>query len=88
MSSKRYLEKFKIEAVKQIIEKRYPVAEVAARLGVATLPVCVGEALWHVRRHIFDYIEMFYNTRRRHGYNDRLSPVEFERRHFERLESV
>jgi transposase len=35
MSSKRYLEEFKIEAVKQITEGRYPVAEVSARLGVS-----------------------------------------------------
>lgn len=40
------------------------------------------------RSDVFNYIEMFYNPRRRHGYNNRLSPVEFERRHFERLESV
>ena len=37
---------------------------------------------------VFDYIEMFYNTKRRHGYNNRLSPVEFERQHSMRLESV
>lgn len=41
-----------------------------------------------VRQDIFDYIEMFYNPKCRHGFNDRLSPVEFERRHFERLASV
>lgn len=35
MSSKRYAEEFKIEAVKQITERRYPVAEVSARLGVS-----------------------------------------------------
>ncbi len=40
------------------------------------------------RTDVFDYIEMFYNPKRRHGYNGRLSPVEFERRHFMRLESV
>lgn len=40
------------------------------------------------RSDVFDYIEMFYNPKRRHGYNDRLSPVEFERRHFMRQESV
>jgi putative transposase len=28
---------------------------------------------------VFNYIEMFYNTRRQHGHNDGLSPVEFER---------
>jgi len=37
---------------------------------------------------VFDYIEMFYNPRCRHGHNNRLSPIEFERRHFVRLESV
>ncbi|MEX5742517.1 transposase, partial [Acinetobacter baumannii] len=36
MSSKRYPEEFKIEAVKQITEKGHSVAEVAARLGTTT----------------------------------------------------
>jgi len=36
MSSKRYPEEFKIEAVKQITERGYPVSEVARRLGVTT----------------------------------------------------
>ena len=40
------------------------------------------------RTDVFDYIEMFYNPKRRHGYNNRLSPVDFERRHFERLANV
>ena len=31
---------------------------------------------------IFDHIEMFYNSKRRHGFNDRLSPEKFEREHF------
>lgn len=35
MSSKRYPEEFKIEAVKQITERRYPVVEVSTRLGVS-----------------------------------------------------
>jgi len=35
MSSKRYPEEFKTEAVKQITEKRYPISEVASRLGVS-----------------------------------------------------
>lgn len=33
------------------------------------------------RRDIFDYIKMFYNPVRRHGYNDNLSPTEFERQY-------
>lgn len=41
------------------------------------------------RAEIFDYIEMFYNTRRKHGFNDQLSPVEYERQYQKmRLESV
>lgn len=36
MSSKRYPEEFKIEAVKQVSEKGHSVAEVAARLGTTT----------------------------------------------------
>lgn len=36
MSSKRYPEEFKIEAVKQVTEKGRSVAEVAARLGTTT----------------------------------------------------
>ena len=40
------------------------------------------------RRDIFDYIELFYNTKRRHGYADGVPPVEFEKQYFNRLESV
>lgn len=35
MSNKRYPEEFKIEAVRQIFERGYPVAEVSSRLGVS-----------------------------------------------------
>ncbi len=35
MSSKRYTEEFKVEAIKQVTERGYPVAEVAGRLGVS-----------------------------------------------------
>lgn len=27
------------------------------------------------RSDVFDYIEMFYNAKRRHGFNNQLSPV-------------
>ncbi len=40
------------------------------------------------RSDVFNYIEMFYNTRRRHGFNDQLSPVEYEARYDQRLASV
>jgi transposase InsO family protein len=34
----------------------------------------------HAKRELFDYIEAFYNTRRRHSTLDYVSPAEFERR--------
>jgi putative transposase len=40
------------------------------------------------RTDVFNYIEMFYNPKRRHNTAGDLSPVEFERRHFQRLGSV
>ena len=40
------------------------------------------------RSDVFDYIEMFYNSKRRHGFNNQLSPVEFEKRYFQSLGSV
>jgi hypothetical protein len=40
------------------------------------------------RQDVFDYIEMFCNPKRRHGFNERLSPVNYEKRYFERLASV
>lgn len=36
MSNPRYPEEFKIQAVNQVAEKKLPVADVAARLGVST----------------------------------------------------
>lgn len=36
MSSKRYTDEFKIEAVKQVTERGFSVGEVARRLGVTT----------------------------------------------------
>ena len=40
------------------------------------------------RADIFNYIEMFYNPKRRHGTAGDVSPVEFEKRHSQRLKSV
>ncbi len=40
------------------------------------------------RADVVDYIEMFYNSRRRHGFNNLLSPVEYERRFTKRLVGV
>jgi putative transposase len=40
------------------------------------------------RRDVVDYVEMFYNNRRRHGFNEMLSPVEYEKRFTEQLVSA
>ncbi len=40
------------------------------------------------RSDVFDYIEMFYNPSRRHGSNDGLSPVEFEKQYLAKQRSV
>ena len=36
----------------------------------------------------FDYIEMFYNSKRRHGSSDQMSPTEYENQYYQRLGSV
>ena len=46
MSNKRFTEEFRIEAVKQITERGYPVKEVSERLGVST---------WSLYNWIKDY---------------------------------
>lgn len=40
------------------------------------------------RQDVFDYIEMFYNPKRRHSFNNDLSPVEYEKQYFQQLSSV
>ena len=40
------------------------------------------------RSDVFDYIEMFYNPKRRHSYSGNVSPVQFEQQYFNRLKSV
>jgi len=40
------------------------------------------------RSDIFDYIEMFYNPKRRHSHANDCSPVEFEQQYFNRLQGV
>lgn len=40
------------------------------------------------QQDMFDYIEMFYNPKRRHSFNNGLSPVKCEKQYFEQLESV
>ena len=39
------------------------------------------ESYGHAKEALFDYIEVFYNQRRRHSTLGQISPAEFERRH-------
>ncbi|WP_320728619.1 IS3 family transposase [Enterobacter ludwigii] len=40
------------------------------------------------RSDVFDYIEMFYNSKRRHGSSDQMSPTEYENQYYQRLGRV
>jgi len=40
------------------------------------------------RADVFNYIELFYNSKWRHSTTAGLSPAEFDQRHFQRLASV
>lgn len=40
------------------------------------------------RQDVFDYIEMFYNPKRRHSHANDLFPVEYEKQYSMRLGSV
>ena len=40
------------------------------------------------RQDVFDYIEMFYNPKRKHARNGMLSPLDFERQQKMRTEGV
>jgi hypothetical protein len=53
--------------------------------SVAYAPVRLegGDGALAARRGVFDCIEMFYNPKRRQGYNQGLAPVEFEKQHFQ-----
>ena len=63
-----------------------------ARSRLLLAPARIERKTYHdreeARRNIVDYIEMFYNPKRRHGSANGLSPVEFEKQYFQRLKSV
>ncbi len=40
------------------------------------------------RSDIFDFIELFYNSKRRHSHVGGVSPVQFEADYFKRVQSV
>lgn len=40
------------------------------------------------RADVFDYIEFFYNPKRKHGRNGMLSPIDFEKRQYWKVQGV
>lgn len=48
----------------------------------------IYETREEARSDIFDYIEMFYNSKRRHGSSNQMSPTEYEKQYYQRLGSV
>lgn len=40
---------------------------------------------YEARAEIFDYIELFYNPKRRHSNNNGISPVKYEKQYYEKL---
>jgi putative transposase len=40
------------------------------------------------KQDVFDYIEMFYNPKRRQSFSNNLSPVDYAKQYFRRLASV
>ncbi|HAV1790287.1 TPA: IS3 family transposase [Enterobacter hormaechei subsp. xiangfangensis] len=48
----------------------------------------IYETREEARSDIFDYIEMFYNCKRRHGSSNQMSPTEYENHDYQRLGSV
>src|ERR671932_2083826 len=46
------------------------------------------ESYAHAKMELFDYIEVFYNQRRRHSTLGQISPAEFEKRAARRVDPV
>ncbi|MEB3812552.1 IS3 family transposase (plasmid) [Klebsiella pneumoniae] len=47
-----------------------------------------GISYRELQEMLADYIEMFYNSKRRHGSSDQMSPTEYENQYYQRLGSV
>ena len=75
MSSKRYPEEFKIEAV-NVAESFFQL------LKRERIKKKIYTTRSEARTDIFEYIEMFYNSKRRHGSNGQRSPLEYEKTYF------
>lgn len=75
MSSKRYPEEFKIEAV-NVAESFFQL------LKRERIKKKIYTTRSEARTDIFEYIEMFYNSKRRQGSNGQRSPLEYEKAYF------
>ena len=71
MSSKRYPEEFKIEAV-NVAESFFQL------LKRERIKKKIYTTRSEARTDIFEYIEMFYNSKCRQGFNGQRSPLEYE----------
>ncbi|OCL90822.1 hypothetical protein AAX28_01641 [Arcobacter porcinus] len=54
-------------------------------MSIIDIIVMIEKTIFHTRTEardkIFEYIEMFYNSKRRHSFLDFISPNEFEKRY-------
>ena len=56
--------------------------------SVPSIAVLGGVNRSRAHQDVFDYIEMFYNPKRKHARNGMMSPVEFERQQMMKAEGV
>ncbi len=81
MSSKRYPEEFKIEIV-NVAESFFQL------LKRKRIKKKIYTTRSEARTDIFEYIELFYNSKRRHGSNGQCSPLEYEKTYFNLAQCV
>lgn len=79
MSTQRFTPEFKSEAVRQVIERGYSVAEsFFSSLKKERIRKRIYKTRDMARADVFDYIEVFYNRTRRHSHLGGVSPEAFE----------
>ena len=78
METSNYGDEFKRGAAHQITVRGYPVREVSRRLKRGRIRRRTHPTRDAARPDMFEYIELFFNPKRKHTNNGVLSPVEFE----------
>ena len=83
MGQSRFTEDFKTDAIKQITERGLCHDNAVAESFFNLLKCCrirrkVYKTRDEARQDVFEYIEMFYNSKRKHANTGMLSPVIFE----------